>query len=314
MYSKAFPLMKTNTQATPQLSHRPLFDFRSYERIPYSDFRKSGGDSYIKLDNGWTNYELTGDATSVHTVVLIHGGTIPLCIWEPQMSPLLNAGFRVLRYDQYGRGFSDRPQTTFSRDLYVRQLKDLLDSLSITAPVTLVGPSFGGAISVQFAALYPQRVRALVLVSPALNILNSDSPLCGPLKILRMPFIGKICYRAFIRSKILSRGISLVSPPCSDIYLNQFICIGTERALFSQFRSDAYGDYRELTRKAGEVIPNILLIRGKSDAEITEKMIAETKSDLPSCTFVELEGGGHNPAADVANQFNKLIVDYIGSH
>jgi len=294
------------------------FILKAPESVPYDEFRASGGNQYVKLEDGWTNYELSKEVAAAHTVVLIHGGTIPLGIWEAQMEPLRKAGFRILRYDQYGRGFSDRPASAVhSRELFVRQLKNLLDALSITEPVTLVGPSFGGAISVGFAARYPERVRSLVLISPALNILASDSPLAFPVKLLRIPFAGELAYALFIRSKIISRGRSMVpggrGSPCDETFVAQFRCIGTQRSLFSMFRSDAYGDYRELTREAGRQIDSILLMRGREDREITEKMISETRADLPRARYMEIEKSGHNPGTDAAERFNAMLIEFIAS-
>ena len=289
-----------------------------YENISYSDYKKTGGEHYVNLSDGWTNYTLTGDSTSTNVVVLLHGGTIPLCIWSAQIDALNNAGFRVLCYDQYGKGFSDRPHTVYSRELYVRQLKELLDSLQFVQPVTLVGPSFGGAIAVTFAAKYPSRVKSLVLISPALNLLNSPSPLAKSLKILRVPLLGKLLYWTGVRSKLIRRGRSLVpggnGSPCDSAFVQQFRCEGTERALFSMFKSDAFGDYRELTRSAGKQISNILLLRGKEDKDVTDSMIKEVQSDLAHATFLEIEKSGHNPGSEAATVFNDLIINYLKAH
>jgi hypothetical protein len=51
-----------------------------------------------------------------------------------QPSPRHAAGFRVLlRYDYYGRGYSDRPDIAYTQDLYVRQLAELLDAVHVSA-------------------------------------------------------------------------------------------------------------------------------------------------------------------------------------
>lgn len=290
----------------------------SFDAVVYENFRTSGGNSFVKLEDGWTNYELLGDLSSSHTVVLIHGGTIPLCIWNAQVDALVNAGFRVLRYDQYGRGYSDRPDTEYSRDLFLRQLKGLLDSLGITDPVSLIGPSFGGAVSVSFGARYPERVRSIILVSPALNLINSDSPLAGNIKLLRTPVLGITLYKIFIRNKLISRGRSLVpggiGSMCDSTFLKQFTCKGTEHSLFSMFKSDAYGDYRKETRQTAAGVKSIVLLRGKEDKDITEKMVNEMREDLPGVQYVEIEKSGHNPGSDAANVFNELIVGYLSSH
>ena len=85
----------------------------------------------------------------------MHGATIPMWIWDPQVESLTKAGFSVLRYDLYGRGYSDRPHTEYNRDLYRSQLLELLDQLGIKEPVDLVGMSLGGAIATDFTANYP---------------------------------------------------------------------------------------------------------------------------------------------------------------
>ena len=54
------------------------------------------GGSYIRLSTGVTHYELDGPKDD-HIVVLIHGATIPMWIWDPQVESLTKAGFeRVL--------------------------------------------------------------------------------------------------------------------------------------------------------------------------------------------------------------------------
>ena len=292
-----------------------LFTFCSSPSVSYETYRKAGGNTYVKLSRGWTNYELSGSPGASHTVVLIHGGTIPLCIWEPQMDALRGAGFRVLRYDQYGKGFSERPEAVYSRDFYVNQLKELLDTLKIIEPVDIVGPSFGGAIGVTFAARFPQRVSSLLLVSPALNVIKSSSPLAGPIKIMRNKFFGGFLYSAVIRRKMISRGRALVpggeGSSCSNVYLNQFNCQGTDRALLSMFRSDAFEDYRELTRTAGKNVKKILLVRGKQDQEITPSMITQIREDLPGCEYLQLDNSGHSPGKDAADVFNSILIDFI---
>ena len=71
-------------------------------------------------------------------VVLIHGGTIPSFVWDKQVKPLTQAGFQVLRYDQFGRGYSDRPSVDYDRAFYQKQLGDLLAALDIEGD-TLTG-------------------------------------------------------------------------------------------------------------------------------------------------------------------------------
>src|SRR5919206_4763669 len=96
--------------------------------------RKEAPGSFIQLTDGVTHYELSNPERD-ETVVLIHGFSVPYFIYDPTFEFLTKSGFRVLRYDLFGRGFSDRPDTRYGIDLFVRQLGDLLDALQLARPV-----------------------------------------------------------------------------------------------------------------------------------------------------------------------------------
>ena len=117
------------------------------------------------LAHGVTEYELVGPDCGP-LVVLVHGASVPKWTWDRQVPALVEAGFRILRYDMYGRGESAYPSTTYNRDLFQRQLRDLLAGLNIVVPFHLVGFSFGGATAAGFAATNPDKVRSLVFVAP----------------------------------------------------------------------------------------------------------------------------------------------------
>src|SRR5262245_47749978 len=76
---------------------------------------------FVKLSDGYTHYEISGPPDG-RVVVLAAGFSVPYYIWDPTFSALTAGGFRVLRYDYYGRGYSDRPDIAFNDEMYVRQL------------------------------------------------------------------------------------------------------------------------------------------------------------------------------------------------
>jgi 3-oxoadipate enol-lactonase len=104
------------------------------------------------------------DAGHGPPVVLIHGHSLNLAMWDAQVAPLVDGGYRVIRYDVRGHGRSEAPATGYTWQNYSLDLRDLLDRLEIDAPARLVGLSMGGGITLQFAVDYPQRVASLVLV------------------------------------------------------------------------------------------------------------------------------------------------------
>ena len=117
------------------------------------------------LSEGLTAYHIAGDRGP--WVVLVHGLVTPSYAWEPLAETLAAEGFRVLRYDHFGRGLSDRPAIRYDLDLYVCQLRELIDTLGIES-MHLIGWSMGGLIVTRFAAEHPASVASLTLISPGL--------------------------------------------------------------------------------------------------------------------------------------------------
>ena len=115
----------------------------------------------MRSSNG-TSYQLSGPAHAT-TLVLIHGLGLNRQIWEKYVKRLAGH-YRVLDYDLYGHGESDRPPRTPSLSLFAEQLVGLLDELKIDRAV-LVGFSLGGMINRRVAMDYPDRVSALAILN-----------------------------------------------------------------------------------------------------------------------------------------------------
>jgi len=106
------------------------------------------------------NYTIEGNGK---TLVFIHGLSDSLEYWQP-LAGKLKECYRILRYDLRGHGFSESGDEKICMDDYVNDLLCLLDELEI-AEADLVGFSLGGAIALDFALEYPERVSSIVLVS-----------------------------------------------------------------------------------------------------------------------------------------------------
>src|SRR5690348_10247175 len=145
--------------------------------------RAGAAGKFARLSDGLTQYDLSGPDTA-RTVVLLSGATVPYYIWDPTITALLANGLRVLRYNYYGRGYSDRPDLRYDLATYDRQLTELLDTLRVHGRVDVAGVSLGGVIAASFADRHPDRVRTLTLVDPAFSMFSR-----APLPI-RVPGVG----------------------------------------------------------------------------------------------------------------------------
>lgn len=135
-------------------------------RAPVARLRRNAAGAGARLSDGVTWYRWFGEPGQPVTV-LVHGLTGASYIWEG-LAPLLAAdGQRVLVYDLYGRGLSDRPRGAQTREFMFRQLHDLLQDQGIEDGITLIGYSLGGSVATIFAATAPERVERLILIAPA---------------------------------------------------------------------------------------------------------------------------------------------------
>lgn len=96
--------------------------------------------------------------------VFLHGFGGSGADWD-RVWAALPADFAVLRYDQ--RGFGGSAAVAGVPYSHVADLLALLDTRGI-GQADLIGLSQGGSVACHFALEHPQRVRRLVLVSPAL--------------------------------------------------------------------------------------------------------------------------------------------------
>lgn len=121
---------------------------------------------FALLSQGITHYEWLGPERGP-VAVCIHGLTTPSFIWRGMAKGLALMGFRVLVYDLYGRGYSDRVKGKQDADFFDQQLTDLLAHEHLGDHLTVLGYSMGGAVAAHFAARHPRRVKQLILLAPA---------------------------------------------------------------------------------------------------------------------------------------------------
>ena len=94
--------------------------------------------------------------------------SVPGFISDPLFQSLADSGFRVIRFDYYGRGWSDRIDAVYDQDLFVRQMA--ASSIHCTSAAGDARQAlYGAAIITGFADGYPGRVQAIVYLDPVIN-------------------------------------------------------------------------------------------------------------------------------------------------
>src|SRR5215218_641760 len=105
-------------------------------------------------------------AANGHAVLLMHGRNFPASYWEPTMTALTGAGYRVLAPDQINFGKSSKlDDVPVSFDAMAEHTAALLDHLGIK-DADVLAHSMGNMAAVRLTRSFPQRVHKLVLYAP----------------------------------------------------------------------------------------------------------------------------------------------------
>jgi len=227
--------------------------------------RRSLRGSYIQLSDGVTHYELTGpDGGDV--VVLAGGLTIPLFYWDELAGELHARGLRTLAYSGYGRGYSDGIVARYDQELFVHQLRELIENLDLPPSRHIVGTSMGALIAMAYVSQHVASTATLTLV--------------GPAGLSHQPVIQKLLLSSDITASVIAKnfgrrileqhlGHNVADPNraaalaamVGDAYRYE----GSMYAFFETLQHFALFDRAELYRHAGALAVPKQLIWGSDD-------------------------------------------------
>ena len=175
---------------------------------------------FAKLSDGNTHFQWHGPADGP-VLVCVHGLSTPSFVWNAMLPDLTAAGYRVLTYDLYGRGYSDRPNGAQTRSFFIRQLRDLLKHENVGDGFSIMGYSMGGSIVSVFASEEPERLSHLILLAPA-GMAHNPSRLSELAQ--KLPYIGDWLMLAF-GGRELRKG-ALIDPGPGEFSTQQIAEIG----------------------------------------------------------------------------------------
>jgi 3-oxoadipate enol-lactonase len=128
--------------------------------------------NFARVSGITLHYAREGVADGIPLVFINSLGT-DLRIWD-RVVPRFTNRYALIRYDKRGHGLSDCPPAPYSIRDHAHDLVGLLDRLEVQKAI-LVGISVGGMIAQDFAATWPERVKALVLCDTRPKIGTADA-------------------------------------------------------------------------------------------------------------------------------------------
>jgi len=264
-----------------------------------------------------TFYEDAGDGP---VVVLIHGHSLDLRMWQYQVTALVDAGFRVVRHDVRGHGRSLIAPSGYTWENYSADLRDLLDRLNVERPTTetlhvpavhLVGLSMGGGVALQFALDNPQRVISLTLVDSALPGYAYSEEMSEDIQELVHAVRAEGARAAFERlwlSHALFDGVRR--------FPDRF---GLVREIVLGFQAPQYREGLQtpdflppaIADRLGEIVAPALVAVGENDLPDFQMIADILAENLPNAHKRVFAGCHHLPPLEDPEAFNTALLDFL---
>ena len=247
---------------------------------------------YVDLSQGKTRYKLSYESDE-ELVVLIHGGGISgIHVWEKSWNALNEAGYSVLAYDLYGRGYSDRPEVEYTPELMLAQLEELLEASEISQKIHLVSLSLGAMVAVDFTVKHPDRVKSLVFIDPILQGNYRPNPL------LYVPVLSNFIMTTYWYPRAVENQrkefVNMQKFEDYSVHLNYYMNFdGYKRVNYSTWMHTLQVNYMPVLEKMNVSNMKTLLVYGDSDPYFPTRSVEAYSATLPGTQFA---GSGSNRA------------------
>lgn len=255
--------------------------------------------------NGITiSYQLEGDGEQ--TVVLVNGLADDLLSWDFQVPALLEAGLRVLRFDNRGIGATDAPPGPYSSRMLADDAKALVDHLGIT-DFHLMGVSMGGMIAQEYALAYGSDLRSLTLACTY----AAPGPFCSRMFDLwselavahGVPFVMRdVSLWAFT--------VPFFEERPADAAEFEEAMAGLPMSLEAYLAQLAVIQRHDTTERLAQIAVPTLVLAGEKDILIPVRLSRRLHEAVPGSRWATVPGG-HACLWESPDPFNTTFIEFV---
>lgn len=246
------------------------------------------------------HYKSYGDkgGNEREALVLIHGWTCNLDYWRDSIADFAKRN-RVIAIDLPGHGQSDKPEVTYSMDLFARAVEAVMRDAKVERAV-LVGHSMGTPVARQFYRKYPEKTLGIVIVDGTLRPFGDKKLMDGFIAGFRGPNYkeaGKQMFAGMAGPNLPAETQERIQ--ASFLNTPQYVLVS---AMEGMAADSIWG--------ADKINVPVLAVLAKSpfwppDTEQFYRSIA------PNLDFQMMEGVGHFLMMEKPKEFDAAVIAYL---
>ncbi len=249
-------------------------------------------------------------------VVLIHGWPLSREMWEYQVAPIIDAGYRVVKYDRRGFGKSSKPYEGYNYDTFAADLNAIMEQLDLRN-ATLVGFSMGGGEVARYLSNYGiSRVSRVALIATVLPYMSKsgDNPegvdpsvfedIKNQIRKDRINFLEDFGKTFF--------GVSMMSHPVSKASLEYYRMLASFATQHSTLRCVTAFSETDFRTDISNITVPALIIHGDSDKIVPVEVSSDkTASMIPGSQYLIYKGAPHGLFLTHRDQLNHDLVNFV---
>ncbi len=268
---------------------------------------------FIEVDGIEVHYQEFGDEKDP-AMILVHGYTASTYVWKTVAPKFAEEGFRVIAVDLIGYGFSEKPVWfDYKISSQARIIGRFMNRLGI-GKATLVGSSFGGAVSSWFTLDNPERVEKLVLIGAVINNRPAKNAI---FKLLGVKGVGEtlspflIDSNAFLKYRmhgtLHETNHDLITRERIESIMRPLNAADAHNSLLKTARN---WDANRIEEDAHLIGQPTLLVWGEHDTVIPKGNGEKLYDKILNSRFVVLKNCGHLPPEEKPELFTDLVLEF----
>lgn len=252
-----------------------------------------------------------------YPLILIHGYAGHKEDWLPQIIEL-SKHFKIIYFDNRCSGKSDHPNEPITMQMFINDLKGLMDALEINR-AHIVGRSLGGMIAQEFLLLYPHKVNKAILINTHYSGEMGDIIVHSSLNSQNKSYVdleerfwndAMFLYHSTFRRKLKKNpnkkfyNLFTLKDLIENLENNEM----SKDDLINQ--GHAFKNFNTIN-DLHKIQKHILLIGASHDRIFPNSRMFEMHRILPNSRLEIIEKAGHGSPVSKAPEINNLIIKFL---